>query len=265
MTTVSEPHVSMQRKSALLSHAIDATSVSKSFAVGREQLQIVHDVSLHVGHGEMVAIMGPSGSGKSTLMYCLAGLEQPTDGRVRLNGVDLQQQSRAKLAKMRRSEIGFVFQSYNLIPTLSAYENVALPYLLSGKKPPRVELERVLGEVGLGHRMQARPPSMSGGEQQRAALARVLAQQPRIIFADEPTGALDSKSGELVLTRLTDIAHQGERAVLLVTHDPAVAARCDRALFLRDGELVQELLPRSAEQVADTLARLGAQSTRRDG
>lgn len=265
MTVVSEPYVRVQREAALLSHAIDATSVSKSFAVGHEQLQIVRDVSLHVDHGEMVAIMGPSGSGKSTLMYCLAGLDQPTDGRVRLNGVDLQQQSRAKLAKIRRGEVGFVFQSYNLIPTLSAYENVALPFLLSGKEPTRVELERLLGEVGLGHRMEARPPSMSGGEQQRAALARVLAQQPRIIFADEPTGALDSKSGELVLTRLAGIAHQRDRAVLLVTHDPAVAARCDRALFLRDGGLVEELRPRSAEQVADTLARLSAQSTRKDG
>ncbi len=265
MTTMSEPVVSLQHGRTRSSHAIFAEAVSKSFAVGREQLQILHGVSLHVDHSEMVAIMGPSGSGKSTLMYCLAGLEQPTDGQVWLNGLDLKQQSRAKLAKLRRREIGFVFQSFNLIPTLTTYENVALPYLLSGQKPPRAKLEGVLEEVGLGHRMEARPPSMSGGEQQRAALARVLAQEPRIIFADEPTGSLDSTSGEVVLTRLADIAHQGDRAVLMVTHDPAVAARCDRALFLRDGELVEELRPRSVAQVADTLARLSAESTRQDG
>ena len=265
MTTMSKPGVDLEFERASSSHAMDAMSVSKSFAVGREQLQILHDVSLHVDHGEMVAIMGPSGSGKSTLMYCLAGLEQPTGGQVHLNGLDLKQQSRAKLAKMRRSEIGFVFQSFNLIPTLTTYENVALPYLLSGQKPPRAKLEAVLDEVGLAHRMEARPPSMSGGEQQRAALARVLAQEPRIIFADEPTGSLDSTSGEVVLTRLADISHQCGRAVLMVTHDPAVAARCDRVLFLRDGRLVEELRPGSVAQVADTLARLTAQSTRKDG
>ncbi|MDO5735071.1 MAG: ABC transporter ATP-binding protein [Propionibacteriaceae bacterium] len=265
MTTMSKPGVGLGLEETPSSHAIVATSVSKSFAVGREQLQILHGVSLQVDHGEMVAIMGPSGSGKSTLMYCLAGLEQPTAGQVWLNGLDLKQQSRAKLAKMRRSEIGFVFQSFNLIPTLTTYENVALPYLLSGQKPPREKLVAVLEEVGLGHRMEARPPSMSGGEQQRAALARVLAQEPRIIFADEPTGSLDSTSGEVVLTRLADISHQDDRAVLMVTHDPAVAARCDRALFLRDGRLVEELRPRSVAQVADTLARLTAQSTRKDG
>ncbi|MGO2038406.1 MAG: ABC transporter ATP-binding protein, partial [Brevibacterium sp.] len=181
-------------------------------------------------------------------------------GGVRLNGIELGRQSRTALAKMRRHAIGFVFQSYNLIPTLTAYENVALPYLLAGHKPPRDELLEVIDHVGLAHRVNARPPSMSGGEQQRTALARVLSQQPQIVFADEPTGALDSRSGELVLSRLTDISRQPGRTVLLVTHDPAVAAHCDRVLFLADGRLVDELRPRSVSEVADTLARLSTES-----
>lgn len=238
---------------------VHACDVTKSFTVDGRDLLILQGISLRVMPNEMVAIMGPSGSGKSTLMYCLAGLEQPTTGSVQLNGVDLGKQSRAVLAKMRRSEIGFVFQSYNLIPTLTAYENVALPSLLSGRRPPRKRLLDVLEEVGLGHRSAALPPSMSGGEQQRIALARVLAQDPRVVFADEPTGALDSRSGELVLDRLTDISRQPHRAVVLVTHDPAVAAHCDRVLVLSDGRLIDEIRPGAVPEVADMLARLTTQ------
>lgn len=231
----------------------------KSFTVDDHELPILHGVSLQVWSNEMVAIMGPSGSGKSTLLYCLAGLERPNSGQVLVNGTDLGTQSRTALAKMRRNEVGFVFQSYNLVPTLTAYENVALPYLLAGRRPPRERLLQVIDEVGLGHRANARPPSMSGGEQQRTALARVMAQEPHIVFADEPTGALDSRSGALVLDKLTEIAHRPGKAVLLVTHDPTVAAQCDRVLFLRDGRLVDEIRPRSVNEVADTLTRLAPQ------
>ena len=241
---------------AVATPAVQAHEVTKSFAIGDRRLPILHGVCLQVLAGEIVAVMGPSGSGKSTLLYCLAGLEQPTSGQVRLNGTELGRRSRTALAKLRRSEVGFVFQSYNLVPTLAAYENVALPYLLAGRTPPREELLAVLEEVGLGHRARARPPAMSGGEQQRTALARVLAQQPRIVFADEPTGALDGRSGELVLDKLVEIARRPGRAVLLVTHDPAVAARCDRVLFLSSGRLIDELRPRSIGEVADVLARL---------
>ncbi|MGO2585507.1 MAG: ABC transporter ATP-binding protein [Brachybacterium tyrofermentans] len=260
MSTMTNPPRTDDASSVATPAAIDAVQISKYFAVDGRELPILHEVSLQVPTNELVAIMGPSGSGKSTLLYCLAGLEKPSSGGVRLNGIELGRQSRTALAKMRRHAIGFVFQSYNLIPTLPAYENVAPPYLLAGHKPPRDELLEVIDHVGLAHRVNARPPSMSGGEQQRTALARVLSQQPQIVFADEPTGALDSRSGELVLSRLTDISRQPGRTVLLVTHDPAVAAHCDRVLFLADGRLVDELRPRSVSEVADTLARLSTES-----
>ena len=237
--------------------AIAADQVRKSYQVGSQQVEILHGISLGVSSGELVAVMGPSGSGKSTLMYCLAGLEAPTSGRVALAGRPLEHMSRADLARMRRSQVGFVFQSYNLIPTLTAAENVALPYLLGGRKPPAGLIADTLAKVGLADHAEARPPSLSGGEQQRVALARVLAQQPEVIFADEPTGALDTRTGELVMAELVSLAHTPGRCVLVVTHDPKVAATCDRILFLRDGLLVQELWGASVEVVASTLAGLG--------
>lgn len=260
MSTMTNPPQSDDSSSRISSPAIEAELISKSSTVDGRELPILHEVSLQVATNELVAIMGPSGSGKSTLLYCLAGLEKPSNGEVLLNGVELRRQSRTALAKMRRDGIGFVFQSYNLVPTLTAYENVALPYLLAGRKAPRDELLQVMDDVGLAHRVHARPPSMSGGEQQRTALARVLSQQPRIVFADEPTGALDSRSGELVLSSLTEISRRPGRSVLLVTHDPSVAAHCDRVLFLADGHLVDELRPRSVSEVADALARLSVTS-----
>ena len=237
--------------------AIAAHDVHKAYAVDNKPVEILHGISLAVGVGEIVAVMGPSGSGKSTLMYCLAGLEQPTSGDVALLGESLARRSRRQLAELRRRELGFVFQSYNLIPTLTAAENVALPYLLGKRKPPAGLVTDTLATVGLTERADARPPSMSGGEQQRVALARVLAQQPEVIFADEPTGALDTRTGELVLAELVRIAHTPGRCVLVVTHDPKVAAACDRILFLRDGLLVQELRQAPVEVVASTLAGLG--------
>lgn len=236
--------------------AIAASAVRKAYRVGNGEVEILHGVSLEAHTGEMVAVMGPSGSGKSTLMYCLAGLEAPTSGEVWIAGQPLDRLSRADLAKMRRSQVGFVFQSYNLIPTLTAAENVALPYTLGNRKPPAGIIEQTLATVGLGERMNARPPSMSGGEQQRVALARVLAQQPDVIFADEPTGALDTRTGELVLAELVKIAHSPGNCVLVVTHDPNVAAACDRILFMRDGLLVTELRRASVDVVASTLASL---------
>lgn len=236
--------------------AIIADEITKSYPVGRSSVGILHGVSLTVSYGEMVAVMGPSGSGKSTLLYCLAGLEAPTSGQVVLGGRPLADLSKADLARMRRSEVGFVFQSYNLIPTLTAFENVALPYRLRRERPPQDLIERTLAKVGLTERAKARPPSMSGGEQQRVALARVLAQQPRIVFADEPTGALDTRSGTVVLSELRQIAHNPQQCVLVVTHDPSVAAQCDRVLFMQDGLLERELRPTSVEQVASVLVAL---------
>lgn len=238
--------------------AIEATMVRKSYLVGGAAVEILHGVSLSVKTGEMAAVMGPSGSGKSTLLYCLAGLEEPSSGEVALSGRQLVTCSRADLARLRRSEVGFVFQSYNLIPTLTAFENVALPYRLRRVRPPVDLIEQTLAVVGLSDRATARPPSMSGGEQQRVALARVLAQQPRIVFADEPTGALDTRSGNTILAELQHIAHNAEQCVLVVTHDPAVAARCDRIFFLKDGLLERELRPSSVDEVAAVLADLSA-------
>lgn len=236
---------------------IAAHDIRKAYRVGSGEVEILHGVNLEAHTGEMVAVMGPSGSGKSTLMYCLAGLEAPTAGQVVIAGQPLDRLSRADLARMRRSQVGFVFQSYNLIPTLTASENVSLPYTLSRRKPPAGLIEDTLAKVGLAERINARPPSMSGGEQQRVALARVLAQQPQIIFADEPTGALDTRTGELVLAELVRIAHTPGHCVLVVTHDPKVAAACDRILFMRDGLLVRELPSAPVDVVASTLAGLG--------
>ena len=237
--------------------AITARDVRKSYKVGDGEVGILHGVSLSVNTGEIVAVMGPSGSGKSTLMYCLAGLEAASSGQVVLAGHPLERLSRADLAVMRRTQVGFVFQSYNLIPTLTATENVELPYVLGKRKPPAGLVERTLGMVGLAERANARPPSMSGGEQQRVALARVLAQQPEVIFADEPTGALDTRTGEMVLEELVRVGHSEGRCVLVVTHDPKVAAACDRVLFMQDGLLVREMRGASVGQVAATLAGLG--------
>ena len=254
--TVGQPVRGEPSPRALDEAAIHATQVTKSYPVGRTQVDVLHGVSLTVNAGEMVAVMGPSGSGKSTLLYCLAGLEEPTSGQIVLAGRDLASCSRADRARLRRSEVGFVFQSYNLIPTLTAFENVALPYRLRRKRPPRALIEETLAVVGLTSRSDARPPSMSGGEQQRVALAKVLAQRPRVVFADEPTGALDTRSGATILAELQRIAHSPDQCVLVVTHDPSVAARCDRVLFMKDGALEREIRPGSVDEVAAVLTGL---------
>lgn len=238
---------------------IIAERVSKSYPVGSSAVQILHDVSLTVSEGEVCAIMGPSGSGKSTLMYCLAGLEQPSSGEVALLGTNVVQSSRTQLAQLRRSELGFVFQSYNLMPTLSVFENVALPFRLRGERVDAAGIEQALTAVGLAGRGASSPSSMSGGEQQRVAIARVLAQRPRIVFADEPTGALDSRSGRLVLAELRRIGSTPGQCVLVVTHDPSVAATCDRVVFMRDGRLVEQLVDPTTESVAARLAALEAE------
>ena len=223
-------------------------------------MEILHGVSMAVRPGEMCAVMGPSGSGKSTLLYTLAGLELPSTGTVELLGRDTAELSRAALARLRRSEVGFVFQAYNLVPTLTAFENVALPARLRGEKAPTDTIRHALGLVGLEGFEDTRPVVMSGGEQQRVALARVIAQRPRIVFADEPTGALDTHSGAVVLDALREIAHRPDQCVLTVTHDPVVAAQCDRVLFLRDGYLARELTRPSAADVAALLTDLAGAS-----
>lgn len=201
---------------------------------------VLHGVSLAVSTGEMVSIVGPSGSGKSTLLYCLAGLESPTSGTVTLGGRDLPSLSRAQLASLRREQLGFVFQQFNLVSSLSAWENVALPARLGRRKVAPAAVDAALASVGLGSHARKRPGQLSGGQQQRVAVARVLAQRPPLVFADEPTGSLDTASGAEVLRLLRDTATAGS-AVAMVTHDLEAAALADRVLVLRDGSIHAEL------------------------
>jgi putative ABC transport system ATP-binding protein len=220
--------------------AIEARGIIKEFGDGESRVQILKGVDLAVSHGEMLAIMGPSGSGKSTLLGCLSGLDTVTDGRVIINGKDVTSLGENALASVRNHNIGFVFQTFNLIATLTAQENVELPILLGGEArvDPARRARELLELVGLSHRRKHRPTQLSGGEQQRVAIARALANDPEIIFGDEPTGNLDSLNGEAVMNLLTDLNHRLGKTLILVTHDPQIAARCDRTVRMRDGEIV---------------------------
>jgi putative ABC transport system ATP-binding protein len=219
---------------------------------------IVHalrGVELNVARSEFVAIMGPSGSGKTTLLNCAAGLQRPTGGSVELAGSPLEDLGEAELARVRRRELGFVFQSFNLLPALSVIENVELPLRLDGKKPDREATLALLDRVGLVNRAMHRPDQLSGGQQQRAAIARALVTRPQIVFADEPTGALDIRSAHAVLTLLRGLSDQGQ-AMVMVTHDPVAAAFSNRALFLADGRVVSQLEAPDARAVAARMADL---------
>lgn len=215
-----------------------ARNVEKRVALGRETITILRGVSFDLERGEMVALIGPSGSGKSTLLGIAAALDRPSSGEVLLDGVDVTGLSERKLARLRSQKVGMVFQSYNLIPTLSALENVQLPLFVPGRgsvAPARAEA--LLDEVGLGHRLAHRPSQLSGGEQQRVAVARALITDPALLVADEPTGNLDSETGEALVNLLLDLRERRGTSILLATHNPAVAARADRILSMRDGLL----------------------------
>jgi putative ABC transport system ATP-binding protein len=233
---------------------LEASGLTASFPApdGGPPVPVLRGVSLTVEPGELVSIVGPSGSGKSTLLYCLSGLEPFTSGSVRLLGRSLETLHRRELARLRRGEVGFVFQSYNLIPSLTARENVALPARLAKRRLAPADVDRALAEVGLAERGGHKPSALSGGQQQRVAVARVLAVRPRIVFADEPTGALDTEAGAGVLDLLRRTA-AGDRSVVLVTHDVAAAARADRVLVLRDGRVSRVLTRPSPEQVFEEL------------
>lgn len=220
-------------------HALTASGVTKEYGDGENTVQILKGVDLAVSRGEMLAIMGPSGSGKSTLLGCLSGLDSVTEGRIVINGVDVTGLSENGLASVRNRNIGFVFQTFNLVTTLSAQENVELPILLSRSGVNASKRSReLLDLVGLSHRRKHRPTQLSGGEQQRVAIARALANDPEIIFGDEPTGNLDSFNGEAVMNLLEELKEQTGKTMILVTHDPRIAARCDRTVVMRDGRLV---------------------------
>ncbi|BCY11617.1 ABC transporter ATP-binding protein [Actinoplanes sp. L3-i22] len=223
--------------------------LTKSFDDG----PVLRGVSLGVAPGEFLSIVGPSGSGKSTLLYCMSGLEPATTGTVRLLGTPIGSLSRGALARLRRDHLGFVFQSYNLIPSLSARDNVALPARLARRGISAADVDRALDRVGLADRAAALPSALSGGQQQRVAIARALALRPDVLFADEPTGALDTAAGVQVLELLVAFAGEG-RAVVMVTHDLQAAARADRVLVLRDGVVHRELVSPSAGAVFAAVA-----------
>ncbi|KOG36539.1 MULTISPECIES: ABC transporter ATP-binding protein [Streptomyces] len=213
-------------------------------------------VDLDFAAGTFTAVMGPSGSGKSTLLQCAAGLDRPTAGSVEVGGVALDGLSERRLTLLRRDRIGFVFQSFNLLPSLTAAQNVALPLRLAGRRPSRTEVREALARVGLAGRERHRPGELSGGQQQRVAIARALITRPAVLFGDEPTGALDSTTSREVLGMLRDLVDRDGQTIVMVTHDPAAAARADRVVFLVDGRLAGELPSPTVETVAARMAGL---------
>jgi putative ABC transport system ATP-binding protein len=218
---------------------IDLRDVSKTVMSGSEPLTILHPMRLHVDRGRFLAVLGPSGSGKSTLLGLIAGLDAPTSGHVVIDGVDITRLGEDALARLRGEKIGFVFQFFHLIPSLTAYENVAVPMEIAGVADPRARAEQLLEEVGLTGRAHHYPSQLSGGEQQRVAIARALANDPPIVLADEPTGNLDSTNGRLIMELLRDIHHRRQTTVVLVTHDADLASLADARLVLRDGRVVE--------------------------
>ncbi|WP_055700878.1 MULTISPECIES: ABC transporter ATP-binding protein [Streptomyces] len=213
-------------------------------------------VDLDVGRGEFLAVMGPSGSGKSTLLHCAAGLDRPTSGTVEIAGTELTGLSERRLTRLRRDHIGFVFQAFNLMPSLTAAQNVALPLRLAGRRPARTEIHDALARVGLADRAHHRPGELSGGQQQRVALARALVTRPAVLFGDEPTGALDTGSSRHVLTLLRGLVDREEQTVVMVTHDPVAASHADRVVFLVDGRVARESVAPDAGEVAAVMAEL---------
>ena len=236
--------------------AVRAFDVRKSYGKAETAVTALAGVSLDVQRGEFVAVMGPSGSGKSTLMHCLAALDTPTSGEAVVDGTSLGRLKDKDLTALRRERIGFVFQSFNLLPTLSALENITLPMDIAGRKPDREWLDRVIDAVGLRPRLGHRPSEMSGGQQQRVACARALVSQPRIVFADEPTGNLDSTSSAEVLGFLRRSVDEFGQTIVMVTHDPVAAAYTDRIVFLADGKIVDELRDPDRDQILAKMARL---------
>jgi putative ABC transport system ATP-binding protein len=224
---------------------IELREVSKTVMSGAEPLTILHPLSLQIPHGEFVAIVGPSGSGKSTLLGLIAGLDAPTSGSVLIDNVDITRLGEDALAKLRGENIGFVFQFFHLIPSLTAYENVAVPMEIAGAADARVRAERLLDEVGLTGRSHHYPSQLSGGEQQRVALARALANDPPIVLADEPTGNLDSANGRHIMDLLRAIHDKRGTTIVLVTHDRELAEMADARLVLRDGRVVDNTLRRA--------------------
>lgn len=235
-----------------------ATGLTKRYGEGNTEVLALDHVDVGFEAQKLTAIMGPSGSGKSTLLHCVAGLDELTDGEVKIGDTNISTLSDRALTLLRRERLGFIFQAFNLVPTLSAEENILLPLLLGGRKPDRDWEQRVINSLGLGDRLHHRPDELSGGQQQRVAVARALVTQPDIIFADEPTGNLDSNAGGEVLGFLRRAVDDFDQTVVMVTHDPGAAAYADTVIFLRDGRLIDTLENPTTEMVFDRIRALEA-------
>jgi putative ABC transport system ATP-binding protein len=236
--------------------AARATDVWKVYGAGEAQVVALRGVTAEFERGRFTAIMGPSGSGKSTLMHCLAGLDSVSRGQVAIGETVVTGLGDAGLTRLRRDKVGFIFQQFNLLPTLSAKENILLPLSIAGRKPDQAWFDTVITTVGLGDRLGHRPSQLSGGQQQRVACARALVSRPEVVFADEPTGNLDSRSGAEVLGFLQRSVREYGQTIVMVTHDPAAASYADRVVFLADGQIVSELYEPTPESVLDTMKRL---------
>jgi len=232
---------------------VQASGVSRRYGEGAAAVDALVDVSTGFERGRFTAIMGPSGSGKSTLMHILAGLDKPTSGTVVLDGDEITSLDDSDLTKLRRDKLGFVFQFFNLLPVLTAEENLVLPLSIAGRKPDSEWLEQLIGTVGLGDRRTHRPSELSGGQQQRVAVARALVSKPAVVFADEPTGNLDSKASADVLALLRQAVDEFGQTVIMVTHDPDAAAHADRLITLRDGAIVHDAAPGSTDEVIELM------------
>ena len=236
--------------------AARAVGLSKIYGEGDATVRALDDVSVDFERARYTAIMGPSGSGKSTLLHCMAGLDTPTSGQVFIGDVDLTMLSEKALTLLRRRKVGFVFQAYNLVPTLTAAENITLPLDIAGEEPEKAWFDRVVDTVGIRDRLSHRPAELSGGQQQRVASARALVSRPEIVFADEPTGNLDSKSGQEILSFLRSAVKDHGQTIVMVTHDASAASFADRIVFLGDGKVVDEMLDPTTERVLDRLKSL---------
>jgi len=237
--------------------AASTTSATKVYGSGDDAVYALRDVSVDFYEGQFTAIMGPSGSGKSTLMHCIAGLDELSSGSAIIDGTDLSTLKDKDLTELRREKIGFVFQSFNLVPTLTANENIRLPLMLGNNKGDEAWIQKVINTVHLQDRLTHRPSELSGGQQQRVAVARALASQPRIIFADEPTGNLDSITGAEILTFMRKAVDDLGQTIVMVTHDPVAAAYADRIIFLADGHVVNEMTEPTADRVLDLMKSIG--------
>jgi putative ABC transport system ATP-binding protein len=242
---------------AVPADAVRLDAVTRRYGKGAGAVTALREVSIGFPRGSFTAVMGPSGSGKSTMLHCAAGLDRPTSGTVHLGGTDLAGVREPRLTELRRRKVGFVFQAFNLLPSLTVEHNVTLPLRLAGHRPDRAWLREVIAGVGLADRLCYRPAELSGGQQQRVAIARALVTRPEVVFADEPTGALDTRTGREVLGLLRQVVDELGQTVVMVTHDPVAASWADRVVLLADGRLAGTMTDPTPERVAERLTRLG--------